>query len=122
MPCPNCPTGTGESASLGDNGIERRCLGCRSLVTEAPAAASEPVNFPAWAELPTAMAKAVATKPVPPTDILGAAKARLAQLDEVLRAAAEAGPEAQRLRQVIAILEPAPASASHPLLRAVGDS
>ena len=121
MPCPNCPPGTGESASLGDNGIERRCLGCRSLVTEAPAAdAVEPVAHVANAA-PVLVAKPAA-KTTPPTDILGAAKARLAQLDEVLRAAAEAGPEAQRLRQVIAILEPAPASASHPLLRAVGDS
>lgn len=112
MSCPNCPPGTGETASLGDKGIERRCLGCRSLVTEAPAAES--------AE-PIVVAVKPAPKPIPPTDILGAAKARLAQLDEVLRAAAEAGPEAQRLRQVIAILEPAPVSEAHPFLRAVGD-
>ena len=119
MPCPNCPPGTGETASLGDKGIERRCLGCRSLVTEAPAAESaEPLAAPHVA--PVAAVKP-APKPIPPTDILGAAKARLAQLDEVLRAAAEAGPEAQRLRQVIAILEPAPASEAHPFLRAVGD-
>lgn len=121
MACQNCPTGTGESASLGDNGVERRCLGCRSLVVDAPPAASEPVTFPGWAELPSAAAKASAAKPVQPTDILGVAKARLLELDAIIRAAENAATEAQRLRQVIAILEPVPASDAHPFLRAVGD-
>ena len=121
MPCPNCPPGTGESASLGDKGIERRCLGCRSLVTEAQEAPSEPVTAQAVHTAHALVAKP-APKAVPPTDILGAAKARLAQLDEMLRAAAEAGPEAQRLRQVIAILEPATMSEAQPFLRAVGDT
>lgn len=120
MPCPNCPPGSGESASLGEKGIERRCLVCRSLVTDDAPVASVPVEFPAWSEPPRAAVKSHAAKPVAPTDILGAAKARLVELEAVIRAADNAAAEANQLRQVIAILEPA--SEAHPFLRAVGDT
>jgi hypothetical protein len=69
---------------------------------------------------PLAAVKAPAAKPVAPTDILGAAKARLVELEAVIRAADNAAAEADQLRQVIAILEPA--SEAHPFLRAVGDT
>lgn len=121
MPCPNCPPGSGESASLGEKGIERRCLVCRSLVTDDAPPPSAPVEVPAWAAPVSASVKAQAAKPVAPTDILGAAKARLAELEAVIRAADNAAAEANQLRQVIAILEPSSPDNVRPL-RAVGEA